>query len=42
MSSPVANATTAIKRSDYGMSYALPAVKDEIGLEIEVEALQKK
>jgi polyisoprenoid-binding protein YceI len=37
-----ANATATIKRSDYGMSYALPAVKDEIVLDIEVEALQKK
>ncbi|HET7202676.1 MAG TPA: YceI family protein [Steroidobacteraceae bacterium] len=37
-----ANATAAIKRSDYGMSYALPAVPDEIALEIEVEAMQKK
>ena len=36
------NATAAIKRSDYGMSYALPAVPDEIKLEIEVEAMQKK
>jgi len=37
-----ANATATIKRSDFGMSYALPAVRDEIGLEIEVEAIQKK
>jgi polyisoprenoid-binding protein YceI len=37
-----ANATATIKRSDYGMSFALPAVKDEIILDIEVEALQKK
>jgi polyisoprenoid-binding protein YceI len=37
-----ANATATIKRSDYGMSYALPAVKDEILLDIEVEALQEK
>jgi polyisoprenoid-binding protein YceI len=35
-----ANATTKIKRSDFGMEYALPAVKDEIALEIEVEALK--
>ena len=37
-----ANATASIKRSDYGMSFALPAVPDEIGLEIEIEAMQKK
>ena len=37
-----ANATASIKRSDYGMVYALPAVPDEIKLEIEVEAMQKK
>ena len=37
-----ANATASIKRSDYGMTYALPAVPDEITLEIEVEALQQK
>lgn len=36
-----ANATTKIKRSDFGSSDALPAVPDEIGLAIEVEALQK-
>lgn len=37
-----ANATASIKRSDYDMSFALPAVPDEIGLEIEVEAMKKK
>lgn len=37
-----ANATAAIRRSDYGMTFALPAVPDEITLEIEVEAMQKK
>ena len=37
-----ANATASIKRSDYGMEYGLPAVPDEIKLEIEVEAMQKK
>lgn len=37
-----ANATASIKRSDYGMSFALPAVPDEIELEIEVEAMKKK
>ncbi|HXW09231.1 MAG TPA: YceI family protein [Steroidobacteraceae bacterium] len=37
-----ANATASIKRSDYDMSFALPAVPDEIGLEIEIEAMKKK
>jgi polyisoprenoid-binding protein YceI len=37
-----ANATASIKRSDYDMSFALPAVPDEIKLEIEIEAMQKK
>jgi len=37
-----ANATASIKRSDYGMSFALPAVPDEIKLEIEIEAMKKK
>jgi polyisoprenoid-binding protein YceI len=37
-----ANATASINRSDFGMSYALPAVPDEIALEIEVEAMQQK
>ena len=37
-----ANATASIKRSDFGMSYALPAVPDEIALEIEVEAMKTK
>lgn len=37
-----ANATAKIKRSDFGLSYALPAVPDEIALMIEVEALSKK
>lgn len=36
-----ANATGRIKRSDFGLSYALPAVPDEIGLLIEVEAMTK-
>lgn len=36
-----ANATASIKRSDFGMTYSLPAVRDEIGLEIEVEATKK-
>lgn len=36
-----ANATATIKRSDFGLTYALPAVQDEIELVIEVEALQK-
>lgn len=35
------NATASIKRSDFGLRYALPAVKDEITLDVEVEALKK-
>ncbi len=37
-----ANASGKIKRSDYGLTYALPAVPDEIGLDIEVEATKKQ
>jgi polyisoprenoid-binding protein YceI len=37
-----ANATGKIKRSDFGLTYALPAVPDEIGLDIEVEATKKQ
>jgi polyisoprenoid-binding protein YceI len=33
-----ADATTTIKRSDYGISYGLPAVGDEVKLLIQVEA----
>lgn len=36
-----ANATAKIKRSDYGLTYGMTNVPDEIGLEIEVEALQE-
>lgn len=36
-----ANATATIKRSEFGMEYALPAVPDEIALNIEVEAMQQ-
>lgn len=36
-----ANATGQIKRSEFGLSYAAPAVPDEIGLIIEVEAIKK-
>ena len=32
------SATTFIKRSDFGISYALPAVPDEVNLIIETEA----
>jgi hypothetical protein len=32
----------ASKRLDYGMTYALPAVKDEIAVNLEVEAMQKR
>ena len=35
------NATATIKRSDFGIKYALPAVPDEIKLSLEVEALNK-
>jgi len=35
------NASATIKRSDFGLNYALPLVRDEIGLEIEVEAIRK-
>jgi polyisoprenoid-binding protein YceI len=37
-----ANAAAKINRSDFGLSYALPVVKDEIALDIEVEAMAKK
>jgi polyisoprenoid-binding protein YceI len=37
-----ANATAKIKRSDYGMTYAMPAVPDEIELVVEIEATAKK
>jgi polyisoprenoid-binding protein YceI len=36
-----ANAKGTIKRSDFGLTYALPAVPDEIGLDIEIEAMKK-
>lgn len=36
-----ANASAKIRRSEFGLDYALPAVRDEIGLEIEIEAVQK-
>ncbi len=32
------SASTTIKRSDFGINYALPGVSDEVELEIEVEA----
>jgi len=35
-----ADATTTIRRSDFGMSYALPAVGDEVKLVINVEAFK--
>jgi len=35
-----ADATTTIKRSDFGMKYALPAVGDEVKLVINVEAFK--
>jgi polyisoprenoid-binding protein YceI len=36
-----ANASATIKRSDFGLTYGLGNVRDEIGLEIGVEAIQK-
>jgi polyisoprenoid-binding protein YceI len=35
-----ADATTIIKRSDFGVKYAIPAVADEVKLEINVEAFK--
>jgi polyisoprenoid-binding protein YceI len=35
------DATTRIKRSDYGIKYGLPAIGDEMNIEIEVEAVKK-
>jgi polyisoprenoid-binding protein YceI len=32
------NATTSIKRSDFGVKYGLPAIGDEMDIELEVEA----
>jgi polyisoprenoid-binding protein YceI len=34
------NATAKIHRSDFGVNYALPAVGDEVDLDIEVEAVK--
>ena len=34
------DATTTIKRSDFGITYGLPAIGDEIALAIEVEAIK--
>jgi polyisoprenoid-binding protein YceI len=36
-----ANATASINRSEFGLGYAIPAVPDEIKLEIEIEAMKK-
>lgn len=36
------SATTTIKRSDFGMTYGLPAVGDEVSIVIEVEAQQSE
>jgi polyisoprenoid-binding protein YceI len=36
-----ADAVTTIKRSDYGINYALPAVGDEVKLLIQIEAVKK-
>ena len=35
-----ADASTAIKRSDFGMTYAIPGVSDEVRLFIQVEAFK--
>jgi polyisoprenoid-binding protein YceI len=35
------NATGQVKRSDFGIKYALPAVGDEVNLTLEVEAVKK-
>jgi polyisoprenoid-binding protein YceI len=35
------SATTSLKRSDYGMTYGLPMVGDEIEIMLEVEAVRK-
>ncbi|MCD6034713.1 MAG: yceI 1 [Rickettsiales bacterium] len=35
------SATTVIKRSDFGMNYAIPGVSDDVKLDIEVEANRK-
>ena len=34
------DATTSIKRSDFGIKYGLPAVGDEMNIQIEVEAIK--
>lgn len=34
------DATTSIKRSDFGIKYGLPAIGDEMNIEIEVEAVK--
>lgn len=36
------SATTVIKRSDFGMTYALPALGDEVELAIEAEAVREE
>lgn len=35
------DANTSIKRSDFGVKYALPAVSDEVNIMLEVEAIKK-
>jgi polyisoprenoid-binding protein YceI len=34
------DATTSVKRSDFGIKYGLPAIGDEMNIEIEVEAVK--
>jgi polyisoprenoid-binding protein YceI len=36
------SATTTIKRSDFGMNFALPGISDEVKIEIEIEAILDK
>lgn len=35
------NATTKVKRSDFGMKYGLPAIGDEVAIRLEAEGVRK-
>lgn len=35
------SATSIVKRSDYGITYAMPAVADEVGIVLEVEGIRR-
>ena len=35
------NATTKVKRSDFGMKYGLPAIGDEVSIRLEAEGIRK-